>query len=265
MLSDTINPILTLADRGLCYGDGLFETILIKQQRLINAPRHWQRLQTGCERLAIEFSNWQDLQQRAQTIAATCDSGVLKIILTRGVAGRGYQPANPHTPNRFLSLHTLPNYPDDYAKQGIHLGLCSFPLARQPLLAGIKHLNRLEQVLASQTVDFSRYPEALLQDQLANIIGGTRSNLFFLRQGKWHTPSVEQAGIAGTVRAAILAMMDCDVGEYSLRDLQQAEQAFVCNSIIGCWPITRFNDTRYPIGPATRELQQLLQQEAIIA
>ncbi len=163
-------------------------------------------------------------------------------------------------PTRILQVSDWPEYPPDYADKGIRLTLCETRLAQQPRLAGFKHLNRLEQVLARAEFG-SEYQEGLVRDTSGNVIEGTMSNLFVIRaDGTVCTPELTQCGIAGVMRRYIIQTLEkfgvqCHIHPLTLRDVEQAEALFMTNSLIGIWPVREFSNKYYNIPPKIRELQ----------
>lgn len=264
LLNGEIQDRLSIFDRGLQYGDGLFETVAINRQQPLNFSRHIQRLQLGCQRLSIPFEQWQWLVDQSLRAIGNCARGVLKIIVTRGVGGRGYQVPTEQQANTLIYLSAWPNDSIQSSQQGIKLGLCQTRLAQQPLLAGLKHLNRLEQVLASQEQQIQGFPESLMLDQQQQVISGIRSNVFVIKNNQLYTPDLRQAGIAGTVRQAIIDYGHCQVVPLKISDVQQADAVFISNSIFGCWPITEFMGYQYAISSGLRQLQQRLREDKII-
>lgn len=251
---------LSLSDRGLAYGDGLFETILVRsgQPRLLE--RHLQRLEAGCARLQLSC----DAQQVRAELLAFCSSlgnGVAKLILTRGDGQRGYAlSAGPA--RRLLLGSPLADYPPDNAQEGVHLFACQTRLAEQPLLAGLKHLNRLEQVLARAEWQDARHAEGLLLDTSGRVIEGVFSNLFLVQGGILGTPSLQRCGVAGVMRAELLEQavrleIPVEVRDFSLAELLQADEVFLCNSLYGVWPVRRLQRRDWPVGPLTRTLQAI--------
>jgi len=252
-------------DRGLQYGDGLFETIEVKQSRPLFLEQHLQRLQLGCERLYIPCPDLDLLRQEAYRLCHESGQSVLKIIVTRGCGGRGYRQPAEIKPTRILSLHPYPEYPCAYDQQGISVRFCQTRLGRNPALAGIKHLNRLEQVLARAEWSDPDIQEGLMLDDDENVIEGTMSNLFYFKQGSWYTPSLAEAGVAGIMRGLVIKLLaeqasEVVVGTVSRSALFEAEELLVCNSIIGIWPVTKLEQLQLPIGPETKRLQQHLAQ-----
>lgn len=248
-------------DRGLLYGDGLFETLAVRDGIPQLWDRHMARLTGDCARLGITPPAQELLRCEADRLCAGHARAVLKIIVTRGSGGRGYRPAAQALPRRILSLHSWPDYPAHCWQQGVDVRLCDLRLGSNPRLAGIKHLNRLEQVLARSEWDDAAVAEGLMLDGAGNLIEGTMSNLFLVRDGYLHTPALETCGVAGVMRAHVLALaaqaaIPCVVQPLSLADAAAADEMFLCNSLIGIWPVRRFQGREWIPGPLTRCLQQ---------
>lgn len=257
---------LDVADRGFQYGDGLFETIEIWQRRPVFLQQHLQRLTLGCQRLHIPAPDLTVLQDEAAQLAADCEHGVLKIIVTRGSGGRGYRLPDAVQPTRVFSVHPYPAYPQRFYDDGVRVRYCQQPLSINPALAGIKHLNRLEQVLARAEWQDDAIQEGLLLDTNGAVIEGTMSNLFLCQGNTLITPDVSGSGIAGILRALILQWAQqlgatVSIQTVSPQRLQQADSCFLSNSIIGIWPIQSIDNQRYPVGTLTRQLQQRWQAE----
>lgn len=260
---------IAVADRGLSYGDGLFETVQVKHGQALLWDAHIARLQRGCERLRIPFdgivkqlmSDWQQLQPCLSDEGA----GVLKWTVTRGVGQRGYYPAPDATPTVISTLSEK----RDTAKQALHgvsLRWCEQRLSLNAALAGIKHLNRLEQVLARGEWHDAEIAEGLMCDTEGYVVEGTMSNLLWVKEGVVMTPDLELAGIAGVVRAQLQTLAErsglrCIVGRFKPSSLLEADEVMVCNSVIDIWPVTQIETHAYPVGPVTQKLQALLQKE----
>lgn len=255
-----------LQDRGLQYGDGLFETVAVRQGRLEFWQAHLQRLQLGCQRLGIPAPEPELLLTEArQLLEETREATVLKIMVTRGEGGRGYRGPVPAAcrPNRILSRHPWPDYPEHYATQGVSARICDTPLGINPALAGLKHLNRLEQVMARNEWRDEGIYEGLMLDLEGHVVEGTMSNLFFVKDGRLHTPDVSRCGVAGITRAMILELARRDdipvaIGQCSLADLEGAEELLISNALIGIWPVNQLGQRRYPVGAMTHQLMGAL-------
>jgi 4-amino-4-deoxychorismate lyase len=251
---------IEISDRGFQYGDGLFETIEVKNGRTVFLNRHLHRLQTGCSRLYIPCPDAELIRSEAAALCKNSPRAVLKIILTRGSGGRGYRQPEALQPTRVLSLHPYPNYPDRYRQQGIAVRLCRTRLGINPSLAGIKHLNRLEQVLARAEWDDPEIQEGLMLDTNDHVIEGTMTNLFYFSDNAAFTPALTYSGVAGIVRGILMDLLRrrrIAVHETVLTadELSAADEVFVCNSIIGIWPVQAIENRRYAVGPLTRQCQ----------
>jgi 4-amino-4-deoxychorismate lyase len=226
----------------LHYGDGLFETFAVIQGQPQHWNRHYQRLSLGCERLQLPVPEAALLQAEAAQLCEGVDRAVLKLILTRGPGDRGYRFPQVITPTRIFSLHPWPDYPTSYRERGVKVRICAIRLARNPTLAGIKHLNRLEQVMARNEWVDPEIAEGLMLDTEGYVIEGTMTNLFLAQDGILTTPDLSRCGILGIMREHILeAAADLGISiriqPIRIEDVYNAQEAFVCNSIIGIWPI----------------------------
>lgn len=258
---------INVLDRGVQYGDGVFETIAFRQGEAEFLSAHLQRLQLGCQRLKIDFPAPQLALLTAefeQLCAAQIQDAVIKVIVTRGQGGRGYRYAAEMQATRILSVHPMPDYPAQH-QQGITVRLCQHRLPPNPVLAGIKHLNRLDQILARNEWQDDSISEGLMCDQQAFFIEGTMSNLFIVKDTELYTPSLENAGIAGIMRLMVMQLaqqLNLNVSETTITavDLQQADEVFLCNSLVGIWPVTFLIDWQqlWLKGPITSQLQQAL-------
>ena len=250
------DPAVSAADRGLQYGDGLFETMSVRQGRIVLLERHLARLTRGCERLGIGSVPAAQLRRELQRAADDPDVGVVKLILTRGVQARGYRPDPQTLPTRIVTAYPAPAYPADWARVGVQLHVCALRLSEQPRLAGLKHLNRLEQVLARREWSERVAQEGLLLDVASCVVGGTMSNVFARIDGQLVTPSLERCGVAGVMREAVLALaasrgITCQQRELPFTELLRAREVFLTNALIGIWPVVGLGDHRYELGAAS--------------
>ncbi|MEJ1228475.1 aminodeoxychorismate lyase [Pseudomonas sp. CCNWLW56] len=253
--------VLSLKDRGLAYGDGLFETIAVRAGVPVLLERHLQRLEQGCQRLALHV-DWVALSAELDAYAQGLWQGVLKLIVTRGDGLRGYA-AVPSAPARRILQGSPPvAYPAAHAEQGISLFPCATRLSEQPLLAGLKHLNRLEQVLARAEWGGAEHAEGLMRDTSGRVIEGVFSNLFLVCNGVLMTPDLSRCGVAGVMRAELLFQAESQgivtqIADIGLEQLHLADEVFVCNSVYGVWPVRACGSARWSAGPLTRKLQTL--------
>jgi 4-amino-4-deoxychorismate lyase len=259
--------LISASDRGLLYGDGLFETLAIRAGRACFWNRHMARLLAGCERLGLEPVDPALLAEEAAHLCAGSQRAVLKILLTRGCGGRGYRPPQHAGVTRVLQRFPVPEYPPEHAQTGIQARVCSLRMGHNPRLAGIKHLNRLEQVLARAEWNDDNIAEGLMLDQSGNLVEGTMSNVFLVQDATLVTPELTLCGIAGVVRGrllelAALAGVHSVVRQVPLAELQRAREVFVCNSLIGIWPVTRLDGRVLAVGSLTARLREWLEADA---
>ncbi|MDD5268893.1 MAG: aminodeoxychorismate lyase [Methylococcales bacterium] len=249
-----------ISDRGFQYGDGLFETIAVTSGQPVFLKRHLDRLNAGCQRLYIPFPGAELLTFEAQKLSQNSTKAVLKLILTRGSGGRGYRQPEVIQTTRVLNLYPFPDYPDIFKEQGIIARFCDTRLGLNPGLAGIKHLNRLEQILARAEWTDPEIQEGIMLDRDGHVIEGTMTNLFYIKDDALYTPSLSLAGVAGIIRDIIMAIsidhgMSVIDHTFTKNELLTADEVFVCNSIIGIWPIKQIATTCFSAGKWTRQIQ----------
>lgn len=225
-------------DRGLAYGDGLFETI-----RAINgmAPlwaRHMPRLCDGCGRLGLPPPDAGVLSREFARVVDGIPDAVVKITLTRGRGERGYAPPESIDVTRVVAAFPTPLWPPDWYRDGIRVRCCALRLASQPRLAGVKHLNRLEQVLARGEWSDADVVEGLLFDQADNLVSATAANVFVGIDDVLLTPPVDICGVAGVLRGALLeALPDTRVRAMTKEELMRADEIFLTSSVRGVLPV----------------------------
>lgn len=232
-------------DRGLAYGDGLFETIRMSGQRGVLLSRHLDRLVRDAGRLGIEVSRKElanvcgEAAHRFANRFKT-DGWVLKLILTRGSGGRGYRPVPGMEPNLLVSASPLPPEPDT---DGVAVDFSKVPLAANPLVAGIKSLNRIEQVLAAAEIGPSLF-EVIMADRNGNLVEGTRTNLLFRQSGCWVTPPAPSLAVAGVLRQWLLERLRQRGESVAERPVTvndvlgpECQGMFLLNSVLGIVPV----------------------------
>ncbi|VAW82083.1 Aminodeoxychorismate lyase [hydrothermal vent metagenome] len=269
MLSCLVNGIaaqvVAADERALLYGDGLFETLAVRQGQAEFIDYHLQRLRVGCECLALDFDSWQSLQDDIDVLSRRHPDAAIKVILSRTVGNRGYQIEPRQAVTRIISTHALPAWPQNYAETGIRIRICDLRLSIQPQLAGIKHLNRLEQVLARAEWQ-NEYQEGLLLDYNGRLVEASMSNIFLVHESGLVTPSLQDCGVAGVMRSVIIELAEqlgiaCRIQPLSTDMLDTHHELFVCNSLIGIWPVVALESRcQYRIGATTRALQQALSE-----
>lgn len=251
---------ISVHDRGLMYGDGVFRTLLVRRGSPLDWERHYRKLTADCAALALACPSREILALELERLAQACSESVAKIVVTRGPGGRGYFPGAAATPTRIVMIAPRPAYPEAYRRQGVRIRLCQMRLAIQPRLAGIKHLNRLENVLARAEWSDPDTAEGLMLDWEGNVVEGTMTNLFLVAEGKLITPDLSRCGVAGVQRERVLEYAQTHgfptrVAQVSMKSLLEADEVFLTNSLIGLWPVAEFQDVRWSVGPITERIQ----------
>jgi 4-amino-4-deoxychorismate lyase len=256
---------ISIRDRGLLYGDGVFRTVRAIQGKAQHWQLHYQKLRHDCTALNIPCPDVGLLSAELDRLLTQHPDGVVKVVVTRGGGARGYAPQDGAEPAHFWDISPVPDHPPDWAIRGIKITLCQLRLSKQPRLAGVKHLNRLENVLAAAEWNVARsrdseIAEGLLLDGDGNIIEGTRSNIFCVSQGELFTPELSQCGVAGIQRERVIAWsqqhnMPLHIRNISLDEALHADELFVVNSIIGLWPVRELGLHRWIGFPVAMQIQ----------
>jgi 4-amino-4-deoxychorismate lyase len=225
-------------DRGVQYGDGLFETMCVRRHAIRLLDYHLERLFDGCARLRIEPPDEHRLRRELKQAVARRSSAVLKLIVTRGVGPRGYRPSGRERCTRILALAARPRTPTHGAGKPIRVRICRMILGTNTALAGLKTLNRLESVLARSEWTDGRIHEGLLRDGDGNIVCGTMSNLFLRCDKLLVTPPLDRCGVAGVMRRWVLEQarslrLTPTLRRVGVQDLQEAEEVFMTNAVAG--------------------------------
>lgn len=243
-------------DRGCLYGDGVFRTLRVSGGR----PRWWDehlaKLRQDAQRLAIDCPADDVWAADAAALLDPHTDGVLKLVLTRGAGPRGYRPPAECRPNRVVSLAPLP---DHVRQPTARLGVCDLRLAEQPRLAGIKHLNRLEQVLARMEWDDPAIDEGLLSDAGGRVICAVSGNLFIHLNGELLTPRLDRCGVAGVTRARVLRAaarlgLPAREADIHLELVNAATELMLTNSLVGVWPVARLEGRVWSDHPVAHAL-----------
>ena len=264
LVNGEISTLVEASNRGLNYGDGLFETLLVSNGR----PRRWQvhmdRLGIGGELRGMIMPPQSILLREVQTVSAGMSDAVVKIVIARGGQGRGYMPPPGENPVRIVSAHQYPDGVAELARKGIRARVCELRLGIQPALGGIKHLNRLEQVLASAEMLETDADEGILLDREEHVVSAIAANIFLVIEDRLLTPRLDLCGVRGVVRSHILAGFGarCEQRRITLDMLQEADEVFICNTVKGIVPVTAIDDYVFEIGLVTRELQAWLMEGA---
>lgn len=257
LIDGVVADRISALDRGLAYGDGLFESI-----RLVGAtaplwPRHMQRLSEGCDRLRMPAPDPAQLWREVQAVTRDMPHAVVRITITRGIGERGYALPTAPRPTRVVAAFAPPRISGDSYTQGVRMRVCDIRLAEQPMLAGMKHLNRLEQVLARAEWHDPAIAEGVLRDSHGRVVSATMANLFAVIDGALLTPALDHCGVAGVARAEVLAVRPQTwVCELTLDALHGASEIFLSSSVRGILPVRSLGERNYAAGGVARELQQ---------
>jgi 4-amino-4-deoxychorismate lyase len=242
---------IPVMDRGLMYGDGVFRTMRVEHGQVDSWQRQYQKLAADCAALDILCPAQSTLEHDIHEAVTSEPDCVLKIIVSRGEGGRGYGlPSSVH-PSRVIVTAPLPEYPARYWEEGVRLHVCEIRMCHQPRLAGIKHLNRLENVLARAEWHDPEVHEGLLCDDTEAVVSGVSSNLFIVRSGGLLTPELGRCGVAGVARGRILRAaraqgMGIEVTRITPAMLLDDEAVMLCNAVQGVRRVARLEDTTWP-------------------
>jgi 4-amino-4-deoxychorismate lyase len=259
------NAAISALDRGLHFGDGLFETIACLKGRPRFLPLHLERLEFGCERLQITTANLEETRAEILDMAGACERAVVKVIITAGEATqRGYARSGNERATRVTIRYTWPHEEPSQLHDGVMIRTLTLRLGESPRLAGLKHSNRLEQILArAELAADPAWSEGLLYNSSGSLVSGTFSNVFIVREGGLLTPRIDQCGVAGVMRRVVLRearQTGVPARECELRaqDVQEAEEIFLTNALIGIRPVRNVDGRELSPGPVTRHLQSVL-------
>ncbi|MET0499639.1 MAG: aminodeoxychorismate lyase [Steroidobacteraceae bacterium] len=255
--TDDSSGAIAVDDRGLNYGDGLFETMLCQNGTVRLLDAHLQRLTNGCARLGITATDDALLREEIRRVSAD-QSGVVKIVITRGAGGRGYRPPADLCTTRIVSLRALPA---PSMRSGVNVRWCEMRLGRNAVLAGMKHLNRLEQVLAQRewtdpaidpTID-----EGFMRDTEGELVCATMSNVFIVRRNEILTPDLRFCGVRGVMRGEVLRLareQGIAAREMALwpQDVDSADEIFITNAVRGVRSVTSVGARHWAPGPITQ-------------
>ena len=257
-------PISTAiaTDRSLLYGDGVFTTIAINNGQPLLFQKHLNRLTNDCQRLKIDNLSIEDIKSQFFSAITNVERGIVRITISRSSGGRGYL-CNKAEPVIWISVNDWPSHIELYRQSGINCRICQQPIHPNPSLAGIKHCNRLEQVLARNEWHDDQYQEGLMLDPDGNVIEGTMSNIFLIKDQQIFTSDLAFAGVDGIIRKTIIDIamrlqIPLIVSTISVQDLLTADTLFITNSVIGIWRINKLNEQQYDNHPMIETLESEL-------
>lgn len=251
----------------MLYGDGVFRTLKVLDGCIQYWLRHYRKLQQDCNALGIACPEAKLLYEELQSLIVQQPQGIARIAVTRGEQqAHGYRATANLIPTRILSITPPFYYSEKNYSHGVRVHICDLRLAHQPKLAGVKHLNRLENVLAAAEYDDPDIAEGLLLDVSGNVIEGIRSNLFMVRDGELFTPSLSSCGVAGVQRDRVIEWaaghgVPCWVRQFGLAELLAADEIFLVNSLIGLWPVRELSGIRWDSHPISMRVQDWISHE----
>lgn len=250
---------LSVTDRGLNYGDGLFTTILVAKGHCCLLNKHLKRLQDGIKLLGIAQIDFGQLIEQLSGLAKDLNSGVIKVVITRGDGVRGYSSVGCTQPTVIVNAGKLPTHYPRLRKSGISVGISTIPLGLNPVTAGLKHLNRLEQVLVRQQIDQEHWDDAIVLDCQGFIVESNLANIFWVKDNILYTPSLDLAGVEGVMREFVMEKaaelgLTIKVDRYRLSSVTEADEIFVTNSLMQLVPVVKIEERNYKVGDVTSNL-----------
>jgi len=253
-----------IGDRGLAFGDGVFRTIAVRAGRPLNLRWHLRRLASDCAALGLPVPGEALLAGEIAQVAP--GDGVVKVILTRGDSTRGYAPVPGAAPTRIVAGFPPVRHEASRARDGVAVRRCSLTLSEQPRLAGVKSLNRLENVLARAEWDDVSIAEGLLGDPRGHVVEGVVSNVFVVKDQRVRTPELTRCGVIGAQRERVRELLgaagvECSEADIGWDELEAADEVFLTNSLIDAWPVARLGSRTWPVGPVTRRVQAMIAQD----
>ena len=251
-------------ERGLMYGDGVFRTLSVRAGHALNWPRHYRMLAHDCGRIDLPVPDEPTLRDEIARVAP--GEATVKVIVTRGASGRGYAYPADVAPNRIVVAYPPAPVAPGEAVEGVRVRRCRLVLSMQPLLAGMKSLNRLENVLARAEWRDPGIREGLLADAAGRLVEGTMSNVFLTLDGRLVTPELSRCGVNGAQRERVLDLargvgLACEIRDVDFDELDRAGEVFLTNSLIGVLPVAALDERRWTPGPVARRMQRLVEDD----
>jgi len=252
---------LSISNRGLAYGDGVFTTAKVSHGKVQLLFAHIERLIYSCQKLNITLPDVDKISTELTDVAQRFEHSVAKVIITSGQGGRGYSRQGCSSSTVIITFHPFPNNYNVWQKQGINLGVSDFHLGLNPSLAGLKHLNRLEQVLIRRELDQKQADDILVTDINGHIVETSCANLFWLQGNKLYTPDLSNSGVAGLIRQELLNKLpNIQIVKAGLGDIVNAEAMIICNSIMGIVPVRQYQSRKFDINKILNLKNTLMRQ-----
>jgi 4-amino-4-deoxychorismate lyase len=263
LVNNSPSELVSAQDRGLTLGDGLFTTLHLKNHRPVLWQYHVARLQEGCARLKLPLPDLALLHEQCCQLAKNYDEACGKIIITRGSGGRGYSPQGCNSPTVIVSAHPYPIHYHNWQFDGINLDVAEQRLGCQPMLAGLKTLNRLEQVLLKNELDERGIPEAIVLDWQDHVVEAVTANIFWRKDAQIFTPDLKLAGVCGVMRAFTIHQLnnwqyDVKLVSTGLPELLDADEVWITNALMGVVPVTGIRNVKYQDHRFAKQLQNAL-------
>jgi 4-amino-4-deoxychorismate lyase len=251
-------------DRAVHFGDGLFETIACRRGRPRFLALHLERLSLGCQRLGIQPGDLAEVRAEVSSLAREVENAIVKVILTRGTAlARGYGVTGREKATRITFRYAWPQETSTQSQDGVRVRTAKLRLGENPALAGLKHCNRLEQVLARGEWTDPGIAESLLYSSSGRLVSGTMSNVFIVEGSRLRTPRLDLCGVAGVMRRVVLreaerAGISVQEDVLGVDDAHKASEVFLTNARIGLWPLRELDGRALQPGAVTRRLQEIM-------
>ncbi len=254
---------ISVNDRGLLYGDGVFTTLRVHAEKPLLLDQHLRRIHRDCDRLAIPRPDQETLGSEIHAASQGVERGIVKVIVTRGAGGRGYRIPHDIVPTRIVQRHVWPDFSADFWSDGVRLKICATTLSENEVLAGVKHLNRLEQVLARSEWSGTDFQDGIVCARSGAIIETTSANLFLVTGQALVTPALTHCGVRGVVRHTVIELarglgLPVEERDVAAEEIRRADEIFITNSVIGVWPVREVESTRLRNHEITRRLMRAL-------
>jgi 4-amino-4-deoxychorismate lyase len=266
LINGSFDATITPLDRGFAYGDGVFRTLKVVNCVPQHWPLHYQKLVADCSVIGIVCPSPELLMNDIVQLCLPNETVVAKIIITRGQSERGYMPPAITTPMRVMMKRPMPTYLPEYTNQGVTLHVCDTFLAAQPKLAGIKHLNRLENVLARMEWSDPAIFDGIMLDTESRVIECTSANIFARFGKELLTPDLTQCGIAGITRQIILDtahlhQLSAKIAPISLSELFSADEVIISNSLYGAFQVIKIGQHAWKSAQLAASVRKYLKYE----
>ena len=268
LINGDFNQAISPLDRGFAYGDGVFRTMVIRSGLPVNWPLHYQKLVADCAAIGIVCPSAELLMSDFLQLFSIEDvdsekQEVAKIMITRGEGERGYKPPAVTTPTRVIIKSAMPQYAKESYAGGVQLHVCNTRLSSQAKLAGVKHLNRLENILARMEWRDEDIFDGVLLDQQGGVIECTMSNIFARFDKVLVTPDLSECGVAGITRQRICDVssalnLTAEVAPLLLSRMLQADELIICNSLYGAFQVSKIGDTTWVQQALAKTFRNLL-------